>query len=493
VKKTFVKDLAIYAPSQFLPALTAFITTPILTRLLAPAEYGYWAQASSIAGLLVALAVSGMGSAALRFYPTYQAKGGLDAFFATLGVSVAVVVAGVAAIGFGAVRLLADVVPSWLAPLLPLVLLIFVAQSIYTVLISVIRAQRRSGAYTVIQLLNSYGGLGLGLLLVAMVGLGVAGLLWGTLLVLLIVTPALMLLTTRGVGVHPGRFRVADAAKVWQYAWPLTLGNVAMWGLRVSDLFIISTFRPARDVGLYSVSYNISYKSIELLVSLFLLGVSPLIYGTWETQGREATERVFTMVSRVYLLVCFPAAIGLTILALPFVQLLTAPEYYEGARIVVFVVFSSFVLGLANLAMLGLAIKQRARRLGAIQIVAAALHVVLQVLLVPRYGYVASAVSTLIGYTALLAMQAWASHRYLTWRFPFTTLRNVIVASLVMGLAAWGTYGRSGATTSVSPSYLVLSIAVAVPVYVACLWWLGEIEDGEKRTVVTLWARVTGR
>jgi hypothetical protein len=46
---------------------------------------------------------------------------------------------------------------------------------------------------------------------------------------------------------------------------------------------------------------------------------------------------------------------------------------------------------------------------------------------------------------------------------------------------------------SVSPAYLILSVAVAVPVYVACLWWLGEIEDGEKRTVVMLWARVTGR
>ena len=57
-----VKDMLIYMPAQFLPALTAFITTPILTRLFPPAEYGYWALAASVSAFLVALAVSGFGS-----------------------------------------------------------------------------------------------------------------------------------------------------------------------------------------------------------------------------------------------------------------------------------------------------------------------------------------------------------------------------------------------------------------------------------------------
>jgi O-antigen/teichoic acid export membrane protein len=58
VLRKFVKDMAIYAPSQFLPALTAFITTPILTRLFLPAEYGYWALALSVSSFLL-LAVPG--------------------------------------------------------------------------------------------------------------------------------------------------------------------------------------------------------------------------------------------------------------------------------------------------------------------------------------------------------------------------------------------------------------------------------------------------
>ena len=239
------------------------------------------------------------------------------------------------------------------------------------------------------------------------------------------------------------------------------------------------------------MSYNISAKSIELLVALFLLTVSPLVYSTWESEGQEATEKTLTMVTRVYLILCLPAAVGLSVLAFPFVALLTAPDYYEGSRIVGFVAFSSFAWGLSNIAMMGIAIKKQARRLAANQIAAASIHIGLQLLLVPRFGYVAAAISTLIGYTVLLVLQASASRPYLTWRFPFSTLRNVIAASVVMGLVAWGIYGMSGAGSKVSPAYLFLSIVVAVLTYVVCLWWLGEAKEEEKNTVRQLWYRVT--
>jgi O-antigen/teichoic acid export membrane protein len=493
VLQKFFKDIAIYSPSQFLPALTAFITTPILTRLFPPAEYGYWAMALSVSTFLVALAVSGLGSSVMRFYPAYKAKSSLNVFFATIGVSIGTVITVVAGVSFLTLFLLKTSLPSALVQLLPLVILIFVAQSIFSVFMAAIRAQGRSGLYTSFQLIMNYGGLGVGLLLVAVLGLRVEGLLWGTFLTLVLTLPFLIFLATRGVGIHPRRFHLPDALQIWQYAWPLTLGNMAMWGLRVSDLFIIGSFRPEREVGLYSVSYNISAKSIELLVALFLLSVSPLVYSTWEGEGREATEKTLTMVTRVYLILSLPAAVGLSVLAFPFVALLTAPDYYEGSRIVGFVAFSTFAWGLANIAMMGIAIKKQSRRLGANNIAAASTHIGLQLLLVPRFGYVASAISTLIGYTVLFVLQTLASRPHLTWRFPFGTLRNVIAASVVMGLAAWGTYGMSGAASKGSPAYLFLSIFVAVITYVVCLWWLGEVKKEEKRAVWKLWYRVTGK
>src|SRR3990172_5255340 len=116
--------MAIYSPSRFLPALTAFVTTPILTRLFPPAEYGYWAMAVSISAFLVALAVDGFVSAVIRFFPAYKAKATLNVFFATISVSIGAAITIVAGVSLLTLFLLKEFLPYVLVQLLPLIILI---------------------------------------------------------------------------------------------------------------------------------------------------------------------------------------------------------------------------------------------------------------------------------------------------------------------------------------------------------------------------------
>lgn len=489
----FVKDMALYSPAQFLPAITAFITTPILTRLFAPAEYGSWALAAGISAFLVALAVSGLGSSAIRFYPVYKAESSLNVFFATISITTGVIIIVVAVASVFILNLIKDFLPSTLYRLLPIVILIFIAQSVFTVFTSVMRAQGKSGSYTSFQLFINYGGLAIGLTLVLIWGLQINGLLWGSFISIILALPFLIYKATKQTGIHPNDFNFIDARNLWYFAWPLALGNVAMWGLRMSDLYIISMFKTEHEVGLYTVSYNISSKSIELLVSLFLLSVSPLIMRTWEDKGREATESALTMVTRVYLILCLPAAIGLSVLAFPFVNLLTTPDYYEGYKIVGFVAFSSFLWGLSNIAMMGTVIKKQTLRLGANQIIAASTHIGLAILLVPRIGYIAAAITTLIGYTVLLTLQTLSSHPNLKWAFPFKTLSRVLISSAIMGFICWGVYNGLGVRSGHSTVYLFISVGAGVVIYLVCLWALGEVDGEEKDIVKQFWHKLAER
>ncbi len=489
----FIKDMARYLLAQLLPALTAFITTPILTRLFPPADYGNWALALSISSFLVALAASGFGSAVVRFYPAYKANSSLNIFYTTIAISAGVITFFLAGVGFLVLFFFKAFLPSVLIEFLPLIIFIFVAQSVFTIYMAMIRAQERSGVFTSFQLLLNYGGLGMGLLFVIGFGFRIEGLLLGTLLTLVLIIPGLVFFATKGAGIQPRYFKLPDALQMMEYAWPLTLGSVAMWGLRLSDLFIISYFSSERDVGLYTVSYNISAKSIELLVTLFLLSVSPLLMNTWEHKGQFATEENLAMVTRVYLVVCLPATVGLSVLAFPFVALLTSPEYYEGYKIFGLVALSSFVWGLANIAHMGMAIKKQTRRLGLNQVLAASVHIGLAILLVPYFGYTAAAVTTLIGYTTLLVLHTLASRPHLTWRFPFSTLRNVLVSSFVMGLVAYWVYGLSGNRSTGAPAYLLLGVLAAVCAYFIMLWILGEIKEKEMNYILQMWHKAPAK
>lgn len=488
--KTFVRDMVTYLPSKLLPALTGFITAPILTRLFLPAEYGNWALATGVSGFLFALACSGFGAGAIRFFPAYKAKSELGVFFAILSGSVGMVIAAVGMVSFSALFLLRGHLPAALYPLLLISILVFIVEAMFTVLMQVVRAQERSGLYTVFELLARYGGLGLGLVLVVVFGFRVEGLLWGTFLALALALPFLLFLTTRGVSIHPQHFRPQDGLQMWRYAWPLTLGNIAMWGLRLSDRYIISFFRPASEVGLYSVAYNISDKSIDMLVALLLLSMGPMVMNTWESQGREATEKTLAMITRLFLILCLPAAAGLSLLAFPFVALFTAEAYHEGYRIVGYIAFSSFAWGLSRVAGIGILIKKETRQIAINQIVAALANLCLNLVVVPRFGFVAAGITTLIGYIVLFGLQAYTSRLYLTWQFPFRTLQNVVVATACMGLVVWGVYAVAGYRGDLHWGYLFLSIVMAALVYFASLLLLGEANEEERAVVKRLWYRL---
>jgi len=490
MQKTFVRDMLIYLPAKFLPALTGFITAPILTRLFVPAEYGYYALATGVYDFLFALACSGLASVPIRFFPAYKEKSELDVFFASLGVPTGIVIAVASALSFSAVFMLRGHLPPVLSPLLLISILIFAAHSIFTMLMDVVRVQERSGIYTVFDLLRRYGGLGLGLLLVIVFDFQVEGLLWGEFLVLALALPSLLFLTTRGVNIRPQSFRPSDALQMWHYGWPLALGNMAMWGLRLSDRYIIGFFRPASEVGLYSVAYNISSKSIDILVALFLLSMGPMVMNTWESQGREATEKTLAMVTRLFLIICLPAAAGLSVLASPLVSLLTAEAYHEGYRVVGYVAFSSFAWGLFMIANMGTLIKKKTYQIAINQGVAALVNLGLNLVLVPRFGFVAAGVTTLVGYAVLLALQIYVSRSHLAWPFPWMTLRNVVIATVCMGLAVSAIYAVPGNRNDVHLDYLLLSIVVGVLVYLVSLLLLGEANEEERAVARHFWYKV---
>jgi len=66
-----------------------------------------------------------------------------------------------------------------------------------------------------------------------------------------------------------------------------------------------------------------------------------------------------------------------------------------------------------------------------------------------------------------------------------------------MALAVWGIYGLSGDRGRLHLGYLALSVAAGPPVYLLCLWLLGEAREQERLAAARLWTTMmdglTGR
>lgn len=433
-----LRDFAKYLPSRVLPALTAFITMPIITRVFSPTEYGQYIVALLVADLFYALFVSGLGSAGLRFYPEYARSGRVPVFFGSFFLSVGSAVSVATVIALGSLAVLRPLIGWEISRLVQVSILLFGVRSVSNVLLDIARSQERGGAFSIFSLSARYLGLTISLTMVFAFAYGVEALLWGPSIAYLALLPGIFLTTLRGTRLGAIKFSLSATALLVRWAIPIGLGSLAIWALNASDRYVVAIFRGEEETGLYSIGYQIAEKTIAIFVSLFILSMEALVVNTWEKEGRQATESALSSITRTYLALCLPAVTGLTILAQPVLQVLTTDAYLPGARVVGLVAFSMLFWGLCMIAIMALVIEKKTWRIARAQFGAAAVNLGMNLILVPQFGFVAAGATTLVCFAGLCLVLTVDARRFVQWGMPIRTIANITIASALMGIVLYG-------------------------------------------------------
>jgi O-antigen/teichoic acid export membrane protein len=476
MQKRITKDLFTYLPAKTLPALAAFITVPIYTRLFSPDQYGRYVLAVAAAEFLLLGTTTGFGQGAVRFFSAYQLKSDLSKYFVTVFGSVGLITLAAAAASAGVLVIFRSNIPSDLYPLLWAAVVLYVVSACNVTLMDVLRGQERSRWYSVIWIIQCYGGIIFGLILVLVFGVDIGGLIWGQTLGLLLPIIPLVWLTTGSVAIRSADFDRSDFRQLWAFALPFAVGNLAFWSLSLADRYIVELFRGSYEVGLYSVATKIPSRSIQLLVGLFFLVPAPVISRLWEEHGRQATEEALTAFTRMFFLMVIPAVAGLAVVAAPLMRLLADEAYFAGYPVIWLVAFGFMGLGLSDLGSSGCLVTNRTRLIARNQCLAAGAGLILNLLFVPVFGFMGAALSVAISFSLLAGLQAITSARFLTWHWPLKSLWRVLAASAAMAvLVLLIQAGLPSDTTAWQVVNLLLSITSGVLVYGAILWVLGEI------------------
>jgi O-antigen/teichoic acid export membrane protein len=167
-----------------------------------------------------------------------------------------------------------------------------------------------------------------------------------------------------------------------------------------------------------------------------------------------------------------PAIVGLSVLSKPFIRLLSTQAYSDAFLIIPFVAIAQLFEGLTLLAITGIRIAKRTSISARNYLLCGAGNIVLNLIFVPRYGYLAAAFTTVISYVALLLLNAIASAPYLRWKFPMASILKICLASAVMGVVILLISSR---LTNAGSACLVCTIVGGV-VYGAALVCLKELD-----------------
>ena len=479
--KKFGKDIVRYLPSKAVPPLIGLIAIPIITRLFEPGDYGNYILVLATVSVLSLIPGTLLGTATLRFFPEYERQSRLGAFRNTLIKATIACVIGIAIIFFGVLQIAEASISSNLYFLMSMGILLFVATSVFDILLHLLNIRQKATPYTCLTIWHAGAGLLFGLAIVLLIGRGVEGLLWGSIGALIIAIPFLYCIAFAGIPAGKGAFSKSIAIEMTKYSAPLIIANLAAWILSLSDRYIIGLYRGSYEVGLYSASYAFSQTPLTMLWTLFMLAGYPLIVNMWENQGREATQRFVGGLTRYYLLLALPSAVGLSVLSKPIIGVFTAPAYHEGYRIVPLVAFGAFLLALQWWPQVGLSLRKKTSISAYCVVGAGLLNIGLNFLLIPGYGYMAAAATTFISYAFLLVLMVLASRRLFTWKFPFKSLGKIALASAIMGVVV---YPVGNSLTSSTAVNLIVGICLGLVVYGGMLLLLKEAHWSEMREML---------
>jgi O-antigen/teichoic acid export membrane protein len=448
-----------YLPANIVQGVTGFLAIVLFTRLLSPEEFGRYALAFSVMTLAHVAVFSWLEAAMARFWAA-QTPGAAQGHFASLyrtafALSAGfVLVAGLAVWLWPADALFKLAVAAGLAGA-PARSLVKLAQERFRAEGEVARSARLDMAVTI-------GGLVLGIGF-ALAGLGAAGPLLGLGLAPLAALPFVLpaeLNQARG-----GAFEAARVREYALYGYPIAASLALTVVLSSTDRFVLDAYLGEAAVGAYHASYSIANRTLDVLFLWLGTAGQPALVMALERGGAERLRAAAREQLSTFLLVGLPAAAGVALVARPLAEVLIGEELRAAAASVTpWIALSALLFGLtAYYFGQAFTLGKKTRLLLIAMAIPAGLNVVLNLILVPRFGLMGAAWATAASFGLGMVATLLMGRRVMPLPIPWESLARCGVATGLMALAvsrlpAIGGFGE-----------LILDAGVGVLVYAAAV------------------------
>ena len=428
--RTFARDAAVYGAATVVARAASLVVVPIYTRFLTTTDYGV-IDLLTVAGNLVMLTVAlEIAQAVARFLPESDEDGKVAV--ASTGLLFSVGAYGL----FAVVGLLAaPQIRAWLLEgaaddlTVRLAVAATCLNGIFQLTSGVLRFQLRASRFAIASLSSSLGAIGLGILLVAVFGLGVEGFFIGQ-IVGGIVGVGLTLAFSPNV--YRPQFDSQRFREMLRFSAPLIPSSVGVFVFLFVDRLIIGRLMEVSDVGVFGIGYRLA-SAVTLISFGAQMAVTPLVYARHAEPGMPAAlERIF----RYYVAGACLFGLALSLFAPEILRVLTTPSYFGAAVVVPFLV-PALILANLYVFMPGLGIAKQTAAFAVINVSGGLLNVVLNLLLIPALGIVGAALATLTSAACVFAAYAVSSQRIypVPHRWGRLGLAIAAVAAVYVGVA----------------------------------------------------------
>jgi len=426
--KNLARQSFLYGIGSALMRITGFLLIPVYSRFISPADFGILAIFILLISILNILFGIGLHAAFLRFYydcETVEERkrlaGTVVIFLLCFSAIFSLIL--IANEGWIVERIFGD---AGFVYHFRLIVATVVTEILFLSLLEIYRAQDRPIAYI------SHSGqkfvllLGLNILFIVYFKKGFLGVLEAGLVSASISLVFIFFSQLRSIKLS---FESGVMKKMIFYGLPFVPANISSLILTSSDRYFLKIFTDYSDVGLYAMGYRFGLFLNVFLVVPFSLAWPTQIISILKT---ENPREIFAKVMTYFVLISVFASLFIVVFIREIYWALLTPEYYPSSSIVPYIIFSYVFQGIYSVGVLGMFITKKTRPQLVIFAAAAFLNIVLNLVLIPRWGITGAAVATLLAYAVIPVLTHIFSQRLYRVDYELTRIAKIFIAAIVV-------------------------------------------------------------
>lgn len=467
--KKFAGQTAVYGLSTIAGRVLSFFLTPIYTRTYSTKVYGIFGNLYSYASMLNALLAFGMETTFFRYLNKRPDDKQL-VYNNTFGAILAVCV-----LFFLCTFPFAHLITTWIridssTPLPDYVLYIkffigtLIVDALCVIPFAKLRADGRPGRYALLKFINVVMFVSLNLIFIFAIPFFIKHNLPGgewmatwfrkswvgyVFLSNFIANSATgLMLLPEFLKLRP-KFSKSLFAEMLVYSWPVLIANFSYLVNENLDKILLGKLLPlnesATQVGIYSACAKISI-FLSIFVNAFRLGAEPFFFS--HAKNKNATQTYARIMQYFVIAVCmiFVALVANIELLKYFIKGKDATQtqlYWSGISVIPVLLFGYVSLGIYMNLSVWYKLTDQTKYGLYISGIGALVTIVLNVIFIPYYGYIASAWISLTAYTTMMVLSfIWGQIHY---PIPYDLKKNIayIIISLVLVYISFSIFKRN--------------------------------------------------
>jgi O-antigen/teichoic acid export membrane protein len=231
------------------------------------------------------------------------------------------------------------------------------------------------------------------------------------------------------------RFSAKLIKPIFQSAWPFAIVGALGLLLTNTDILIISWMRDASDVGIYSAGIRI-VQVLYLIPGVLQISTLPL-FSRLANHDNKKFRATFERIMSILFVASIPIAIGGVVVGTQILSFIFGSAFAPGGTAFKLLMVTMIVDFPGSIIAAAIFTYGHQKSLIITSAIGGISNVVLDLLLIPRFGMTGSAIATLIAQT-LSNGYLWYMMKRINYFEVLPRLKKVCLASIIMGFATMG-------------------------------------------------------